>query len=414
MKTIIKPKTLKGKIKAPSSKSETQRALFIAFNFKQEIKIINPNLCQDVQETIKVLKDLGAIITIKKDYLIIKGPASIKKVDHLYVDFSGTTLRFLIPLLLINNLKPIIHLSVTLNDRIIEQDFLDLGIKIEKHNQILKIIDFKLVETYHLKVNNSSQLISGLMIAIATNNLNTKINIERPVDPYLLLTNEMLKRFGIKIYELESQNEIEYDYQSVKINKKIKIYGDYSIAANLLSLGLNGYIKVTNLPLNSSQGDSKFIEILKSVNADTKIGKCQITVKKSNLKPLDIDLKTIPDLGPILMAIALTIKDKSHFYHLKRLMYKETNRIKDVVKILTLFGAQIEMGDDELWITGPNELKEPAAVSSYFDHRIVFMLIFISTYLKEPLTILNSEVYQKSYPELFVDIEKLKGDFINA
>ena len=412
MKTIIYPNKLEGSIDAIGSKSITHRFLFQAIK-QDKVIINNPNLSNDIFETINALIELGLRIDIEKEKLIVYGNQRLNNNVRLKVSESATTLRYLIPILSLLKISASIEISEKLRARLLNIDFKDLALDYTfEKNCLLINPTYQLKDNYLLNFYNSSQVISGFLIALSLIDNNTIVLIKKPVDKYIELTIDTLEKYHNIIEKKEFDDYFQYKITPKKNqNLIVDVEGDYSNMSYILACGLNSNIKVNNLFPNSKQPDYAFIEILKKANANILIDKNSITISKSNLTPLNVDLKYTPDLGPILMAIASTINKKSTFINYERTIYKESNRLLEVLKILKMIGATIELEKNTLFITGPNHYNEVKEFDARNDHRIVFMLNFLSSYFDKPIIINGSEAVNKSYKEFFNDIKRLKGGF---
>jgi len=100
------PKTLKGEVKIPPSKSMAHRAVICAALGDGISKITNINLSDDMIATIDAMRSLGAVINNNSEYVEVKGinskDLSLERDYERVIDCneSGSTLRFLVPIAL--------------------------------------------------------------------------------------------------------------------------------------------------------------------------------------------------------------------------------------------------------------------------------------------------------------------------
>ena len=121
-----------------------------------------------------------------------------------------------------------------------------------------------------------------------------------------------------------------------------------------------------------------------------------ITIKKaSKLHALDIDVSNIPDLAPIITALASTAKGTTKLYNAGRLKYKESDRINDLKDSFNRIGAKIEADDDNIFIEGVEKL-EGGDTTSHNDHRIAMALSIASTVSNNDIIIDDAESINKS------------------
>ena len=169
------------------------------------------------------------------------------------------------------------------------------------------------------------------------------------------------------------------------------------------------------MPLHSLQADEKILEILRSCGADIGIfpsapapgikngGKddpskdlYDITVSAKELKAFETDATHCPDLFPVLAVLASHCKGTSCIKGVNRLMQKESNRAETIFTEFTLLGAQIDITDDRMYITGTT--LHGAEVRSHNDHRIAMSLIIAGLFTDSPVRLDDIRCIDKSFP----------------
>ena len=107
MTAVIKKSKAGGSVRAPSSKSMAHRLLICAALAKGESEITNVTYSEDILATIDCLKKMGSEMKPDKDTVHVKGIENIFDVPEsdFFCRESGSTLRFLLPLLLLNGNK---------------------------------------------------------------------------------------------------------------------------------------------------------------------------------------------------------------------------------------------------------------------------------------------------------------------
>ena len=249
---------------------------------------------------------------------------------------------------------------------------------------------------------------TGYLFLISEINENHYIklnNIESK--PYIDMTLDVLKKFGVRFIikdNLIVKNFAEFNY----LNYEIEI--DYSSLAYFACLGsLKGYVSCSNLNLVSYQGDKKIIEILMDMGAKIDISLDNITFYESLLRGIEIDLKNIIDLGPIIFALCAFCYGKSIIKNVHRLEYKESNRLLNMINELKKANVDIAYIDDNVIINGKASYNGDYVFNSHNDHRIAMALSIFSVINHGKCTILNSECVNKSYPNFYNDLFSLGG-----
>jgi 3-phosphoshikimate 1-carboxyvinyltransferase len=223
--------------------------------------------------------------------------------------------------------------------------------------------------------------------------------------PYINMTLDVLKHFGIKI------RHFNYERFEIKGNQKlrpktIKIESDWSGAAFFLVAGaIAGPLSVTGLNLKSHQGDKRILNAMVDAGADLKLFHNLIYVETNPLYSFNFDATHCPDLFPPLAVLAVCCKGESRIKGISRLAFKESNRAITIQKEFGKLGIRIELVDDDMLITGGPILG--GVVDSCADHRIAMAMGILSLVSESPITIHNPEVVNKSYPTFFEDLKKV-------
>lgn len=407
---------LEGSVKTPSSKSLGHRAVICASLAEGNSKITNIDISKDITATCQVMRNLGVNITAIENEINIKSTGDIcYSGEELFCDESGSTLRFLIPIALLQEKSVLFHGRGKLVERPLTpyyKIFDEKHIKYANNNGFLPVrIEGKLSPgTYRLPGGVSSQFISGMLFALPLLSGSSIINIDGPLEskPYIDLTLDVLQSFGITI---KNNNYASFEicgsqkYESGQYN----VEGDYSQAAFFIAAGLlNGSVHCNNLNIHSLQGDRALIDIVKLMGGDITVLDNSIFAKKSALKAINIDSAQIPDLVPILTVLAALSDGETLIYNAARLRIKECDRLHAITTELNKLGANITEKEDSLVIRGVDFLKG-GNVDSWNDHRIIMAMAVASLRCKEPVIINNHLAVQKSYPNFFKDFNSIGG-----
>lgn len=417
-KIIIKPKLLKGNIVVPSSKSLGHRGIIAAALSRGISRVDNIQLSKDIEATMEIMKDLGAVVNIEDQNLYIDGRKMFsyeKKLD-LRCRESGSTLRFLIPLALTKDGDYIFHGEGKLISRPLEpyyEIFEEKGIKYSREEDGLPLkVSGKLTSgTYRVRGDISSQFITGLLFSLPILEGNSRIQITTKLESkgYIDLTLDILKDFGI---EIENNNYEEFNIRGAQKYNSRNYYveGDYSQGAFFLIAGaLGSSIVCSGLNKDSLQGDKVILDILEAMGCNMEESEEGIKVNPSKTKGIEIDASNCPDLVPVLTVLASLSEGETKIVNAKRLRIKECDRLYAITKELNKLGANIIELEDSLIISGVSELKG-GEVNSHNDHRIVMALAIAATRAKGDVIINNPSAVEKSYPNFFKDYFKLGGE----
>ena len=410
---IIRKRFLNGTVSVPPSKSFSHRAVICAALSGKKCFVSPLVFSQDVLATINAMKNLGAEIEIFENGVEIKGFKKPSKGVFVDCFDSGSTLRFLVPVAAALGIETVFKRSESLAKRPIK----DLLCALEKAG-----VKSKLNKDFSLKISGklnpgefslpgdvSSQFVSGLLMALPMLDENSKIKLTSKLESsaYVEITTEVMKKFGIL-------TEKTHDGFFIKGNQKYKSFdynveGDWSQAAFFMAMGaLGGSISVKNLNKNSCQADKMIFDFLENFGADISWNKGEVKVNKSKLKATNVDAAEVPDLVPVLAVLAANAEGETSIKNVKRLRFKECDRLSVISEELAKIGVKIEFSENELKITGGKDYFG-CEVSSHNDHRIAMAMAVMASCIEGNMTILNSGCVKKSYPDFFKDYCLLGG-----
>lgn len=409
------PSVLSGTIKAISSKSHAHRVLICAALSQNKTKIYCNVMSKDIAATIDCLKSMGTEIFVDGDTITVI-PKEFNKKSDIDCNESGSTLRFLMPV--VSALG--IDATITGHGRLPQRPISPLKEEMEKKGVTFHTgNDFPLRLTgqlqsgeYEIQGNISSQFITGLLFALPLLDGDSKIKLIPPVESksYLDITISVLRQFGIEIEEKENLYIIKGNQKYIS-PEEIKVEGDWSNAAFFLCAGALSEkgVTVTDLDINSPQGDKKILDVLSSMGAQVQINENEITVKKNKLKGITVDASDIPDAVPIISVVATACNGNTKIINAGRLRIKESDRIKSVLDMLLSVGADAEETPDGIIIRGGKSLVG-GVVNGYNDHRIVMSASILSSLCEKDVIITDSNAVEKSYPDFFADFKKQGGN----
>ena len=476
----------------PASKSFAQRAIIAAALADGESRLEGYSPCGDNEAAIEVAKALGAEVRaeaagVRSDLsdsstdtatgttLTIKGAgSSVNMPDKLNVGESGLLTRLMIPIVAaLGKGQPIeIDGIGTLPARPLKgasEIMAGFGTVLRPLNPAPEVHVPLTVQGPLLSGKTSvsgkggSQLISGLLMALPLLPGDSTLHIHNPKSiPYMFITADVLRRFGIKI---SSEMEGGEDFLETQdwslctgITFKIKggqkyspaafdIEGDWSAAANFLVAGaLFGDVRLTGLDTTSLQADISIMDILMEAGAslsqiedepqdeesanvkdsnDNEAADAQeanapqghrglITAQKAPLRAFDTDLNNCPDLFPIVAILAAFCHGRSNIQGFKRLASKESDRGAAILNMLTQMGVEASAAGDILSITGESvesrllngHLLKGGEYTSSHDHRMAMALTVASWCADSPIQIDDTSCIAKSFPA-FLDAYRL-------
>ncbi len=227
-------------------------------------------------------------------------------------------------------------------------------------------------------------------------------------DGYWNMSLTLASRLGMK-WELSS------DSHSLLIPSSQKIHAsNYSVELDLSSAfalaalaAVSGSLSLSGFPEESLQPDAIFVDILKKMGVPITLNQGVLQVHQAtSLKPIEWNLSQSPDLFPVLSVLCALADGTSLLMGAPQLEYKESNRIQEIAKLLTLLNRRFDLRPDGLTIYGSQE-KWPEARSSFScanDHRLA-MAAQIAIQSGASMDLIGREVVFKSFPEYWAIVQ---------
>jgi 3-phosphoshikimate 1-carboxyvinyltransferase len=410
MERYVEPSVIKGQLKAPSSKSMTQRAIAAALLADGQSIIYNPSYCDDSLAAMSIAVGLGARVEPQANELKITGSCILKE-SKLNCGESGLAIRMFSPIAALYPAEITMAGANSLKKRpmsMIGEALNQLGVKCTSTGGFLPLtIQGPIVGGYcEIDGSVSSQLLTGLLMALPLAAKNSEIKVNNlKSKPYIDMTIQILRSFGIEI------RKTGYDMFHISGNQKYiphnyTVEGDWSGGAFLLVAGaVNGQLNIQGLRTDSMQSDMAIINALEKAGAQMKISDNQIEISKSKLKAFEFDATESPDLFPPLVALASYCNGVSSFKGVSRLIYKESDRAAALKEEFGKMNIKIEIKDDVMCVTGGQ--PSGARVESHNDHRIAMAVAVASLGATGRVYIRDSQCVGKSYPVFFDDLRHL-------
>ena len=466
----------------PVSKSFAQRAIIAAALAEGTSRLRGYTPCGDNEAAIQVARNLGANVTVEGNTVIIKGiSASLGAFGHseLHVGESGLLTRMMIPIMAqlspeavtFTGEKTLLGRPLTGAREILEtfeveiadqagngcNDNIDRGRVSDAVSVPLTIKGPLKAGRAEISGRHGSQIISGLLMALPFADKNSSLIVREPKSiPYMFITLEVLKMFGIKIGNdmlggpdfLASDGDWSLCTEMVfKIKggqrykaADIDLEGDWSAAANFLVAGaVFGKAEIQGLDTTSLQADLSIMDILMDAGASLSQidgDRGNIPVQRAPLKAFNVDASNCPDLFPIISVLAAFSQGTSRLAGVGRLANKESDRAKAITEMLTQMGVDVKIEGDEMVIEGhslaqrllggsPVEMTEESAsgmtektpgllkggrYTSRHDHRMVMALKVAALGADAPIEIDDEECVAKSFPQFHETFRQLLGE----
>ena len=425
--------TVKGTYFPPGDKSISHRILILAGQAIGKSKISNLLEGEDVINTLKAMKLLGAQIIEKEKEIHVFGipPGGLIQPNKT-IDFgnSGTGIRLISGLISSNNIEAKLIGDKSLSKRPMKRvtDHLSrIGAKIKMTKNTYPPIHLKgtgnaIPLNFNISIP-SAQIKSAIMLSALNIKGTVKIKEFKSTRDH---TENMLKSMG---YNIKVKETNKYRLIEMKNNKELKsitysVPGDPSSAAFFITAACmkpGSKLIVKNILFNKTR--IGFIKTLKAMGGNIKItSKRKINdelivdlkinqnkiLKSTTLTPEEIPLQI--DEIPILSIAASFAKGLTIFKGLKELTVKESNRLLLIHENLKRIGVVSRIKNYDLYIYGNPDFKDGGAVIRHDDDHRILMSFFIANIICKKNNIIEDKSCVKtSYPTFF----KHSSEFIN-
>lgn len=393
MQITVFPEKLSGNIQAISSKSQAHRMLICAALSNKTCKIYCPDTNEDIDATVSCLNALGAQIVRENAYFTVTPITAVPESAVLDCRESGSTLRFLLPVVGALGINTTFLLRGRLHKRPLSplwEEMERMGCALSRPTEHTVQCTGRLIPgDYLIDGGISSQFITGLLFALSILPGHSTLRITGTLQskPYVDVTKSVLSVFGVNADVQTIQGMFPFNGP-----EGLRVEGDWSNAAFFLAANaLGSNVEISNLNPYSFQGDREIAKLIPSLEEK------QV-----------IDVSQIPDLMPILSVLAAA-KCGAVFTNIQRLRLKESDRVHSAQEMLYNMGIHTEATEETLTIH-PGKFHA-CSVDSYNDHRIAMSAAIAATIATGPIKITDAQCVNKSYPAFWKDFGKLGGNY---
>jgi 3-phosphoshikimate 1-carboxyvinyltransferase len=414
----IKPHKISGcRISVPGSKSYTHRMLIAAALAKGASTLKNALISEDTQFTIDALRQMGIEIKVNRTDVRVMGQAGhLESCDEpIFLGNSGTSMRLLAATAALGKGTYTLTGTARMQMRPIK-DLLsalqEMGVRVH----VLNGNDCPPVEVtggtisadkVRIKCQQSSQYLSALLLMAPCTRNGLEIRVtDGPVSrPYVDLTIELLKTFGIR-FEREGYRKFKVPGEQVYRAGKYVVEADCSQAAYFWSAAAisGAKIKVAGINSDSAQGDVRFVDLLEQMGCLISRESDGIAVAGGPLRAIEADMADMPDQVPTLAVVAAFARGISVIKNVAHLRSKESDRLTATVTELKKMGIGAACTDNGLVVWGG--MPRGSVIDTYNDHRIA--MSFAIAGLNVPgVCIRGEDCVGKSFPGFWRVFEEL-------
>jgi 3-phosphoshikimate 1-carboxyvinyltransferase len=252
----------------------------------------------------------------------------------------------------------------------------------------------------------SSQFFSALLLAAPYAREGVSIDVAGDLvsKPYLPMTAAVMAAFGV------TADVDTVDWRNLGVRPGQRYQGrDYRVEPDASNASYffaaaavtGGRVRVEGLGRDSTQGDLRFVDVLRVMGAEVEMRDNFTEVRgpaEGRLRGVDLDLGPISDTAQTLAAIAPFATGPTTIRGIAHARLKETDRVAALATELRRLGQEIDEFADGLRIT-PRPIR-PADIDTYDDHRMA--MSFAVTALRAPgVRLRDPGCVAKTFPRFF-------------
>jgi len=403
-----------GSVKAPSSKSYSQRMILLSAISGNPVTLRGISFCDDEIAAVNMARDCGSEITTDGDALTIEPhfrcpsrvnvgeSATLYRISMGMLAAMGCRTEFVgAPSLAGRPMEPLIHALEKAGVRLLRKDdgFYSMDARERKNIE------------FHMDQGISSQFISSLIFynAAAGNDLPMNTTAEQVSASYIDITLHALDMLGYGI----SREDGAFQFTGKHLSgKEFQVEGDFSSALFPVVLGSlcsQGGVRITGLNPRSRQADRIALDTLvkasTGISAKSNGNNLEIEASRSDFELIEVDASRVPDSCPPISVIGIFSDNGIRILNYERLRAKESDRVSAIKEIVTGFGAAFLEGNRSISVKrGINVFPEEYHGN---DHRMLMSAITAGLVARSSTKFFNLDAVRKSYPGFLNDLKLL-------
>jgi 3-phosphoshikimate 1-carboxyvinyltransferase len=413
----VYPGRLRGRVRAPPSKSYTHRALVAGFLSRRRFHVRSPLDSEDTRATARALRALGSHVERSRARWTVSPGRTSRRSTPPAIDCgeSGTTLRFGTALAALSNDPVQFRGRGRLGHRPMRplvDALTELGADVRPVSGSLPFTVRGPIRggRVRLDASESSQFASALLLVLPTLSQDSRIDLEGPIvsEPYLEATLAVLRRLGVEVRRTRRSFVIRGG-QGIG-GGWFDVPGDASSAAYLWAAGAigGGVVSVTGVSRSWPQADLAILDLLRISGATVRETNGSVAVGPGTPRPFSVDLTPCPDLYPLVGVLAASIPGTSHLRGAAHVIHKESNRRTETARLVRAFGARVRSGPSGLTIEGRDRLR-PVHLPHLTDHRLVMSAAVGALAATGPSRVGEAAAVRKSFPGFWSTLRELHG-----
>jgi cyclohexanecarboxylate-CoA ligase len=414
---------LTGELVVPNSKYHAHRALILASLAPGTSRIVGLSDARHVEFTMDVLRALGTTIETRNGELLVAGGPYRVQRPAVSVGSSGSTLYFMIGLASLADAPITLTAQKYFQRRPVGpllEALGELGVRYEANAGCPPIaVSPGRPKGGRIVISGTlSQWISGLLLLapFARNRTIIEIDGELNERPYIALTAQMMRAFGLEMSIAADWRRFEIEPNQTARPTTFELPPDIGSAAFGLAVTALHPADVIFRGLGDPQArrvdhpEAAFLDIVAEMGLpmqyDPALRAVRVRHDGIELRGARVDCRDIPDMLPVLSTLGTFARGETVLENIAHVRLKESDRVAAMLQ-LNRMGGQLELHEDRLVAHGVRELTG-AHLSSFNDHRVLMSLAVAASRARGQSTLTYPHAYRISYPE-FLDAMRSIG-----
>lgn len=406
-------KNVRGSVRLPGSKSESNRLLMIAAYGGFPLETTGLSEAHDTVLLQQLLRQIAH--------------AQLGIPHHIDCEDAGTVARFLLTYLSCREGEWVVTGSKRLQQRPMGPliaALRQLGAHVnclEREGQLPVFVKGHALEGGAVTVDSSqsSQFASSLLLAAPVWKKGLSLSLAGGVAslPYLEMSLSMMRFFGAEVFH---DNNAITVCPGAYVSRRFKVAADWSSASSwymLAALSDECSLLLEGLQPEGLQGDRKLVDFFENLGVDTRFEEHGARLVKriaplEKTLPLHIDISDTPDLFPALFSTCVALHVPAVFHGTRNLSLKESDRVESMILELSKLYTFINIIEDNEIVVEKSfgKLSNPnnhiIEFDTHLDHRIAMALAPFKLRLGS-VSFDHPEVVAKSYPGYWAEFEKV-------
>jgi 3-phosphoshikimate 1-carboxyvinyltransferase len=262
----------------------------------------------------------------------------------------------------------------------------------------------------------SSQFVSAVLMAAPTMTNGLRLHLTGLISskPYIHITVQLMRQFGITVFE--EGNTFVIPPQRYVAPGDFIVESDWSAASYwyetiAVCKDKEASVSLLGLRPDSLQGDASIAALFDRLGVHTAFSSSGVTLTKKRQavdKPLFFDFTSMPDMAQTVAVTCSMLQIPFHFEGLHTLRIKETDRLHALKTELRKLGRRLETGTENSLTWNGDKCRSDAlpVIETYKDHRMAMAFAPVACCLEQGIRIADPKVVSKSYPAFWDDLKR--------